>query len=197
MSDQIKKINFLDLESCDPAEVTSRTGCEYDDIQRQYFLNVWGHRYCVDLKTYEVRADDGPGMETYNDYLYLFILFYLMKTQSVTPSGTWVSEKDIKGGAAFFRGPHTIPADKITHKFGDDLDALKRKCEKLGGTPIDLADVAFAFNITPVLPVAVLYWQGDSDFPSEAKLLFDRTIDQHLPLDIIYALAVEIRHCLG
>ncbi len=60
-----------------------------------------------------------------------------------------------------------------------------------------MADAAFLFNITPTIPVAVLYWQGDEDFPSEARLLFDRTIEQHLPLDIIYALSVEVCHALG
>jgi hypothetical protein len=43
----------------------------------------------------------------------------------------------------------------------------------------------------------VVYWQGDEEFPPETKLLFDRTIDRHLPLDIIFALAVEICHAVS
>ena len=196
MSDQIDKTNFLDLKSCDPEEVVSRTGCRFDKIGEQYFVNIWGNKYCVDLKNYEVRPE-GPGLKTHYDCLYLFILYYLMKSKNILPSGEWVSEKDIPGGAAFFRGPHTIPADLFTGRFGDNIDLFKKESEKSGGIPIELADAAFLFQITPTLPVAVLYWQGDEDFPSEAKLLFDRTIEQHLPLDIIYALAVEICHTLG
>ena len=196
MNDQIDKTNFLNLKSCDPEEVVLRTGCQFDKTCDQYFINIWGHKYCVDLKNHEVRPEES-GLKTYYEYLHLFILYYLMKSKNILPSGEWVSEKDIPDGAAFFRGPHTIPTDLITGRFGDDIDLFKKESEKSGGIPIELADAAFLFQITPTLPVAVLYWQGDEDFPSEAKLLFDRTIEQHLPLDIIYALAVEICHTLG
>ena len=196
MSESIDKTNFLDLKSCDPEKVISRTGCKFDKIKEQYFVDIWGYTYCVDLNKYEVRPE-GPGLKPHHNCLYLFILYYLMKSKNMLPSGVWVSEKDIRGGAAFFRGPHTIPADLITARFGEDIDLFKKGCEKSGGIPIELADAAFLFKITPTIPVAVLYWQGDEDFPSEARLLFDSTIEQHLPLDIIYALSVEVCHAIG
>lgn len=190
------KINFSDLKSCDPDRVMSRTGCQFDPGQQLYTVNIWGQPYCVDLKNDEIRPQ-GKGLKTYHDYWHLFILYFLMKSDNRAPSGDWVSEKDILGGAAFFRGPHTIPTDVITARFGQDIDGFKKACEKLKGIPLEMADAAFLFHITPTIPVAVLFWQGDEDFPSEAKLLFDRTIAQHLPLDIIYALSVEICHALG
>jgi hypothetical protein len=55
-----------------------------------------------------------------------------------------------------------------------------------------MADAAYSFKITPRIPVAVLYWRGDDDFPPESKILYDRTITEHLASDIIYALAVGI-----
>ncbi len=70
-------------------------------------------------------------------------------------------------------------------------------CEQYGGTKLDLADAAFSFFITPKVPVAVLFWQGDPEFPTEAKLLYDTTIVRHLASDIIYALAVGMCEQLG
>jgi hypothetical protein len=55
-----------------------------------------------------------------------------------------------------------------------------------------MADVAYRFDIVPRIPVGVLYWQGDEDFPAEAKILYDQTITAHLASDIVYALAVGI-----
>ena len=55
-----------------------------------------------------------------------------------------------------------------------------------------MADAAYRFKITPRIPVAVLHWTGDDDFPAESKILYDRTITEHLASDIIYALAVGI-----
>lgn len=196
MGDRIDITNFMDLKSCDPQDVVARTGCEYDDAGEHYVVEIWGGKYCVDLKLFEVRTESS-GSEINPHYLHLFILYFLMKSKNIQPLNEWVSEKDILGGASFFRGPHTIPVSLMTAQFGDDLVSFKTACEKLGGTPIDLADMAYTFQITSTIPVAVLYWQGDEDFPSEAKLLFDRTIEQHLPLDIIYALSVLICQSLG
>ena len=196
MGENIDQTNFIDLQACDPNEVVQRTGCEFDDTGNQYFLTVWGHRYGVDL-THHTIVSLGSGSEIHHDYLHLFILHYLMKSKKIPLSGEWVSEKDIPGGEAFFRGPHTIPTDEVTRAVKDDLALFAEKCEKLDGSPIDLADAAYRFDITPTIPVAVLYWQGDEDFPSESKLLFDKTIQDHLPLDIIYALAVAVCHSLG
>jgi hypothetical protein len=60
-----------------------------------------------------------------------------------------------------------------------------------------MADAAYRFDITANIPVAVLLWAGDDEFPSEAKMMFDRTISRHLPLDIIFSLAVEVCERIG
>ncbi len=201
MTHGIDKTNFLDLKFCDPHEVVSRTGCEFDETLNQYRLRVWGREYCIDLDQSEVRPvkahPEGSTVKTDYEYLHLFILYFLMKSKAMDPSGVWVSEREFPGGAAFFRGPHIVPVHMITRRFGDDLESFRTACENLKGTTIDMADAAAVFSITPTIPVAVLYWQGDEDFPSEAKLLFDRTMAHHLPLDIIWALAVEVCHRLG
>jgi len=196
MSDPIDKTIFLDLKSMDPEEVVFRTGCKFDKTRGQYSLEVWGQRYFVNPDKCEV-TPEGKGLKTYHDFLYLFILYFLIKSKKMIPTGEWVSYKDIPGGEGFFRGPHAIPVESITEKFQDDLEFFKTECKNKGGIPLDLADAGFAFEITPSIPVAVLYWQGDDDFPSEVKLLLDRTIEQHLPLDIIYTLAVEVCLTLG
>ncbi len=193
---KIDKTIFSDLKACDPEDVVLRTNGRFDKAKNQYCLNIWGHDYCVDLNKSEV-IPQGAGLKTYQDFLYLFILYYLMKSRDIKPSGKWISEKDIPGGAAFFRGPHTIPGDVITNKFGNDMDSFKQTCKKLNGVNLNMADAAFMFQITPTIPVAVLYYYGDEDFPCEAKLLFDKTIGIHLPLDIVFALAVEVCNILG
>ncbi len=192
----IDKTIFSDLEKCDPEDVVKRTGCRFDKTGKKYFVKVWDHEYCVDLNALKVRPL-GSGHKTYHEFLYLFILYYLMEAKGINPSGVWVSEKDIPGGSAFFRGPHTIPGNMITERFGNDLTSFKKRCIKLKGVRLDMADAAFKFHITPAIPAAVLYYFADEDFPCEAKLLFDYTIASHLPLDIIYALAVEICNIVG
>lgn len=193
---EIDKVNFKDLEALNPQDVISRTGCAYDTSTGQYRINIWGYDYCVEPHNNKIYPKEN-GLKTYQDFFYIFILHYLLTAKKILPSGEWVSEKDLKGGEGFFRGPHTLPLNVITKRVGNDIEFFESLCKKLGGNRIDFADAAFSFNITPSIPVAVLYWQGDEDFPSEAKLLFDKTIEKHLALDVIFALAVEVCHAFS
>ena len=109
----------------------------------------------------------------------------------------WISEKDIPGGPTFFRGPHAIPTDLITRTYQNDIAAFGRRCRVLRGEAVEMGDAAFRFQMTGRLPVVVLYWQGDEDFPPEARMLFDRSICRFLALDVVFALAVEICARIG
>ncbi len=127
-----------------------------------------------------------------HEFFDLFAIFYLLRTVDVPLSGKWISEKDVAGGPTFFRGPHQIPTDLISSRFGNDLLKFKNHCRSLGGKPVEMADAAFCFSITPEIPIAVLYWLGDEDFPPEAKILYDQSIAEILSLDILFALAFGV-----
>ena len=193
MTDLIDKILFQDLLSCDPGEVAKRTGALYDEKKGSYGIGVWGNFYEVLPRECRIQSR-GEGSGTFQDYLYLFILHYLMKAKEIPVTGEWISEKDIPGGSGFFRGPHTLPTHLVAQKFGKDLAGFLEAGKRLGGKSLSMGDAAFSFEITPRVPVAVLLWQGDEEFESQANLLFDKTIAQHLPLDIVYALSVEVCH---
>ena len=185
----IDQVLFKDLEACDPVDVVYRTGCSFEASKGIYKIKVWGRSYAVDPAREEIRTVQS---ESHGEYMHLFLLHYLMRALDISLAEVWVSEKDIPSGAAFFRGPHTLPTHLVVQAFGNNLEKLAVRCEALGGAPLNMADRAFRFEITPRIPVAVLYWQGDEDFPAESRLLFDRTISRHLPLDIVYALAVQV-----
>lgn len=193
MSEFLESTHFKDLEACSPADVMQRALCRYDKGTQTYEVDIWGYTYCVDLVHQKIFPKE-KGLETYQDFLFLFIVFYLIQAKHMQPIGDWISEKDMPGGEGFFRGPHTLPVDFITKRVQDDVSVFDSICRKLGGTPLDMAYRAYRFEITPTMPVAVLFWLGDEDFPSEAKLLFDRTMIDQLPLDIVFALAVEVCH---
>lgn len=55
-----------------------------------------------------------------------------------------------------------------------------------------MGDAAYRFSFLPRVQVAVVLWRGDEEFGAEARLLFDRTIGEHLPLDVIFSLASEV-----
>lgn len=195
MVELIAGSHFVELAKLDPREVCKRTGCSFDPERNCYSLNIWATDYRISLREKRVECSDQA--HSLHELFGLFAVHYLLTAQDCAPAGQWISEKDLPGGATFFRGPHAIPTHLITAKVENSPDAFRRLCTARHGTPLGMADAASAFHITERIPVAVLYWAGDDDFPAEAKILFDKTLAQHFALDIVFALAVGICEELG
>ncbi|MDZ7698914.1 MAG: DUF3786 domain-containing protein [Deltaproteobacteria bacterium] len=191
MTNGIDPCHFKDLMEMDPPDVCRRALCSYDSDSQGYTLAIWDADYGVypgASRIVHLKNDT----EVTDTFLSLFIVHYLLTSQERPITKEWISVKDIPGGATFFRGPHAIPGYLIEKRYGDDIDEFCEACEQLSGTPMDMADKAYSFKIAPRIPVAVLLWKGDDEFPAEAKLLFDKSIGDHLALDIIFAVAVEL-----
>lgn len=174
----------------DPQAICSRTPCCYDDASGTYSLTTWGVEYSIDPAGQSISAVSPD--QSLHEYFVIFLVHYLLHDTEIHPSGEWISEKDMTGGPTFFRGPHTIPTEWISERFDNDLDSFKQFCTTYSGEPLDMADAAFCFTLTPNIRVAVLYWTGDEDFPAEAKILYDSSLAEHFALDVIYALAVAV-----
>ena len=196
MTDLIDRIYFQELSERKPKDVCRRASCEYDDINDLFILSVWGKEYGIFPNQFKIKCMDNK-IQSLHDYFYLFIIHYLLTSKEIEITNEWISEKDIPGGTTFFRGPHEIPTNLISFRFNNNINEFKERCEQLHGSPLNMADAAYRFKITPRIPVAVLYWKGDDDFPAESKILYDRTIAEHLASDIVYALAVGICERIG
>lgn len=192
----IDTIYFQELVDQNPEDICRRAPCKYDETKRAYTLRVWGDEYAVCPHEFKI---DRISKDSHNPhkYLYLFIIYYLLRSKEIEISNEWISDKDIPGGSTFFRGPHEIPTHLICGQYGNDIETFRKRCEQAHGTSLDMADAAYRFMITAHIPVAILYWKGDSEFPPEAKVLYDKTITEHLSSDIIFALAVEICTRIG
>jgi len=196
MTDLIDRVHFQELSKKDPDDVCRGAGCRHDPAEGRYTVSVWGEEVNIFPHLLKIESADGDRWDPHR-YFQLFAIHYLLGSKAVEITGSWISEKEVPGGATFFRGPHRIPTDVVSNRFNNDIEAFKQRCRQLGGEPIEMADAAHAFRITKRIPVAALYWQGDEDFPAECKILYDRTINAHLAPDVIYALAVGVCRRLG
>ena len=196
MTNSVDMIYFQELGEQDPKDVCRRTLCKYDDENKFYTLSVWGDEYAVYPHEFKIDRITN-NFQSPHDLFYLFIIYYLLKSKEIEISNEWISEKDIPGGVTFFRGPHEIPTHLISNRYSNNINEFRKRCEQLHGIPLDMADAAYSFKITSHISVAALYWAGDDDFPPESKILYDKTITEHLASDILFALAVEICTKIG
>jgi hypothetical protein len=135
--------------------------------------------------------NDKPVEEVLHPYFYLMVLVYLNEAKDIKPTHTWISEKDLKGGSTFFRGPHRLEVEVLIDFFGKNPEAFLKTGKKMGGSEILYGDKGFALEIFPKVPLAYVLWKGDAEFPPKINVLFDSTIESHLPLDIIWCMVAE------
>ena len=118
----------------------------------------------------------------------LIILTYMLRVKAIDISGNIINEKQIPGGETFFRGPHSLNTRPIEEIFGEDRDVFLSAGKKLNGKVRKLGDAGICLPVLPRIPVTLILWVKDDEFPAEIKVGFDSTISHHLPLDIIWAM---------
>ncbi len=191
MTTLIDPYYFESMLQKQPDDICRQAGCDHDRSKNEYHLAVWGEDFCVSPAKKAIRRV-GDNLPVEQDLTGLVIAYYLLNAKDILETGEWISEKEVPGGVTFFRGPHEIPTRYIETAYGESLEGFNNQCLSLGGIPLDMADSAFRFDILPRIPAAVLLWMGDSEFPPESKLLFDKSIIEQFAPDIIYGLAVII-----
>jgi hypothetical protein len=182
------------LSQLHPTDVCNRTEAIYNPTREGFLLPVYNLRYLIlpkEKKILKMEWNDKPVEEELHPYFYLMVLVYLTEAQDIKPTHIWVSEKDLKGGSTFFRGPHRLEVEELVTLFGKNPEAFLKTGKKLGGSEILYGDKGFALEVFPKVSLAYILWKGDAEFPPKISVLFDATIESHLPLDIIWCMVGE------
>lgn len=177
------------LAGLDPTQVVECSGAEYWDEEDVFVVLVFGKPYLVDINEQQIR-EIGPEYHFHYEestHFKLLLPLYLTSCSKEQPSGKLVSPKSLPHGQAFFKGSHAIPEEVLAHHFGSNPGNLIRAGEKLGGTRTAGGDAAVVIPTFPRLPVTVILWVGDLEFPARAQMLLDSSAQQHFGLDALWA----------
>jgi hypothetical protein len=134
------------------------------------------------------RKVDSDWTKTEDPLLELVTVLYLMNVNGLYPMDRdIVGVKDLKE-AHFFQGPHALRTEPLVRRYGTDITGFGRMAEYLEGQPRDMADIAYRLLPFPRVPLYYLLWQGDDEFEPQVTVLFDRSIENVLAADAIWAL---------
>ena len=147
----------------------------------------------VDMGNRCLKRSGETGWETTEDpLLELVTVMYLINVKDMHPIGRdIVGVKDLKEGH-FFQGPHALKTDPLLKRYGNDLKGFRQSAEYLQGEPRDMADAAYRLSPFPRIHLYYLLWQGDEEFEPRLTVLFDRSIENVLAADAIWALANRV-----
>jgi hypothetical protein len=162
-------------------------------------------RYVIPLltETYEVNIDTrsilsrSSGVSADEDIAVL-ILHYLIgiqKLQGYSPSGEWISSRELEGGISFLPAFQEGVIKPLVECLRMDPDAMiKNLVEGLGGLMVDGGDATVEVTTFPGIYVRVMMWLGDEELPPQVTMLFDKNLARVLAFeDIVGLLGVIMR----
>jgi len=186
------------LSNIKPGKLILRSGCERDD-EGNYRLAFFWEDYVICAGDFLVRsAADRAEPSSFTQSL---ILTYLATADGTTPSSRWVSFRELPDGLFYVQAFQGYTGIRLVHNIeqgiagGDPvkaLDIFQRSAERLGGVPFKIGDAGYVFTVLPRVRLAVVYWAGDEEFPSQARVLFEDTSAHYLPTDGLAILGSQL-----
>lgn len=117
----------------------------------------------------------------------VLILHYLMADSPHKLPPKWIAYREIGGAAFYFSAFVKRAIDPLKKVFGQNVSGFKKAAGQLNAVPIETGDAGFEFHIFPKVPLQMILWIGDDEFPPEANILFDQTIGDYLsPEDVAW-----------
>ena len=186
------------LASLEPDDVCRRAGAQHDPVTGCYLVPLLNRRVRVDPAARSVAWDGDVGADERPPgfTVALVSVVYLVGAKEIRPSGEWVTGESLPAGTFFFRGPHAMPTEELALRYGKDREGLLAAGARLGGTVGDMGDACVELWGLPRVPLRVVLWEGDDEFPSRVTMLVDRTADSQLALDALLSLAQYVASTL-
>jgi len=143
--------------------------------------------------TYKVKFPDGSFNESEEVELarQILVLHYLTGASGLTPSGKLISFKEFPGGS-IYDGPFATRAIRpLIDYFGSNPRKLIPSAAQFSGVPVPQGDHGICIQVFPLIPVTLMIWEGDDEFPASGNILFDATAPSHMTAED-YAVLAEI-----
>ncbi|PWH16158.1 MAG: hypothetical protein DDG59_09765 [Anaerolineae bacterium] len=111
------------------------------------------------------------------------ILYYFITARPHPLTEKWISFAELPDGRFYTQAFQGYTGGVIRRHFENQLDKLEEAVKKLNGVAYSFADRAYLFWVLPRVPLLLVYWQGDEDFPPNYQILFDACVASYLPTD--------------
>ncbi len=168
-----------ELARVSPQELARRGGLTFQAGRLE--LPLLGNMYSIrwpELVPYN--AADG---EKCQEELQILLLDYLRRGDGTPPTGRWIGFRELPHGGFYWRAFQGYSGDQLVRDLAGNIEAFHRTAKNLGGEPLDMGDASYTFRALPQLPMAVVWWAGDEEFPAKATVLFGETAGHYLPTD--------------
>jgi len=137
--------------------------------------------------SYNVSKDEVPIQQQ------VLLLHYLNGAFNAGAAGAkdeWISFQDLPEGRFYMDAFIKRAKSPLLGAFGNDPKRMAELASKIyNASPGSFGDYSVMIKALPMIPVVLVLWQGDDEFPPDGNILFDRGISEILPVEDIAWLA--------
>ena len=168
------------LSGCDVQEAADRLGLEYVDggirvrfLGREYRIAadgvepVDGHR--VDVNTRSA------------------LLYYLLSKGQGDPEGAYVLFEAIPRMISGLSAQNRLMNAPLERQFGNDYAKFSDAARRLGGREGEsgVGKHLWGFNVLPKIPLRIVFYEADEEFPASIQIMLDRTALRFLEFECL------------
>lgn len=178
-----------DLEQRIGGRLTEKDGEPVLEIP--YFQDI------LELSDAGLQRRDGTALSRLEQ---VFVYNHLAQGGSREPGGVWKGFQELPNTVSKVKSMREHVEKPLIDCFSGRIEALRRSGLELGAEDcskaFDSADLALAFRPLPRIPVLLVFWDQDPEFPAEVRLLFDAGIPEHLDVESILFLSERLQELL-
>lgn len=116
----------------------------------------------------------------------VLVAHYLNGLRQIRPEGEWISFQEVPDGRFYMDAFQRRAKVPLVKAFGDRPELLRELAKTLyGAVAGNQGDVSVIVEALPHVPIMLILWKGDEEFPPDGSILFDRTIVELLSAEDI------------
>ena len=166
------------LADRNPKGIADRSGANFEpDSERGavFVLDFLNRRVRITWPECDISfADSGEEVPIQQQVL---LLHYLLGSKGSAVSGDWIAYQEVPDGRFYLDAFLRRAKNPMVQGFGTQPELLVELARKAyGAQPFDQGDISVVVRALPRVPVALILWKGDDEFPPEGTILFDRSI---------------------
>jgi hypothetical protein len=172
------------LLGADPYLLADHTRAVYQSLSEgrgEFRLAVWERQVAVSFPEFVAR--DISTQKASGPMEQALLLYYFNIADGVPLARRWISFSELPDGRFYNQAFQGYTGRYLARTFENKQQAFEQAAKSLGGEAYSLGDAAFGFWALPCVPLMVVFWRGDDEFPSSVQILFNASASHYLPTD--------------
>jgi hypothetical protein len=175
------------LRAENPHDRCLNAGAHLDDQAQVALLDYLGQPHQVSWSDFEVISKSTgqplPARER------VLLLHYLERASGTPPKGDWIGFNQVPGAELYLGNYRARSVERLLREFAGQENAVVEAGRTMGARESEYGDVSIELLPLPRVPVALVLWRGDDEFPGSGNLLLDATVSEYLSIEDMVVLA--------